>query len=272
MILNIRFKIIVPTYNSYKQTGRLVSSLIFQTYQNWELIFVDGNSIKKHKNALLNYAKKDERITILNQNDNNKGIFGAMNQGFSMSESYSWIFFWGSDDWLPHESVLSNIVCHLKKLRDRNELCDLLICNARYVNFYTLELLRQSKFYFYGNFRLSMFLGFSPPHQACLISPNLRKHLSVYDENLSLSSDLDYFLNISTKKDLKIKLFDYEMIYLGSDGQSRKNNFERTKQVINCYWDAFGLLFFIPFIFRYTIRLFSIFRAFFIKTKFKNLN
>jgi len=206
--LDIRIKIIVPTYNSYKKLGRLVSSLFFQTFQNWELVFVDGDSTKKHKDALLKYSMQDERISILSQEVSNRGIFGAMNQGFSLPDSNSWIFFWGSDDWLPHQNVLYDVVSRIKKIGDKNKICDLLICNARYANYQSQKLLRKSKFYFFRNFRFSMFLGFSPPHQACLISPSLKKYLNSFDENLSLSADLSYFLEISNKKDLSIQLFD----------------------------------------------------------------
>ncbi len=260
--MNIRIKIIVPTLNSYHKVGRLVSSLISQTYENWELVFVDGNSIKKHKNLLLSYANQDDRISILNQETKNKGIFGAMNQGFSLPEDNSWILFWGSDDWLPNQKILHDLITYLKSCRDQNQLCDLLICNARYVNFNSLKLLRKSKFYFFRNLRFSLFLGFSPPHQACLISPNLRKYLKTYDENLSLTADLNYFLKISMKKDLIIKLFDYEMIHLGSDGESRRNNCKRIKQVFICYWNAFGICFFVPFILRYFFRFVSLLKAF----------
>ena len=49
MIKNI--KIVVPTLNTYLILPRLIKSLKRQTWTNWNLLFVDGESNKKHLNG-----------------------------------------------------------------------------------------------------------------------------------------------------------------------------------------------------------------------------
>ena len=58
----ISILIIVPTKNSTKFLGKLVSSLIDQEDPNWRVIFVDYNSEKYHKDYLINVSEtKDLR-------------------------------------------------------------------------------------------------------------------------------------------------------------------------------------------------------------------
>ena len=41
--------LIIPTLNSYNILPKLINSLKMQTFVNWKLIFVDGNSSIEHK-------------------------------------------------------------------------------------------------------------------------------------------------------------------------------------------------------------------------------
>ena len=55
MSKEIRFLIIVPTYNSSRILGRLVNSLKNQTFQNWKTLFIDAYSNKENEELLFNY-------------------------------------------------------------------------------------------------------------------------------------------------------------------------------------------------------------------------
>ena len=44
--------IIMTCLNGEKYLERAVSSIINQTYKNWEIIFIDNNSIDKSKNII----------------------------------------------------------------------------------------------------------------------------------------------------------------------------------------------------------------------------
>ena len=76
-----KFSIIVPTLNSYKILINLVNSIESQTWNKWEVVFVDGESNQKHKNYLKELCNRDKRFFFYKQLKSNKGIFGAMNQG-----------------------------------------------------------------------------------------------------------------------------------------------------------------------------------------------
>ena len=49
---------IVPVYNTEKQVGRCIDSIIAQTYPNWELILVDDGSTDRSLDVIREYKKK----------------------------------------------------------------------------------------------------------------------------------------------------------------------------------------------------------------------
>ena len=46
---------------------------------------------------------------MINQNINEYGIYGAMNEGFKNVKEDEWLFFWGDDDWVPFPDTLKNL-------------------------------------------------------------------------------------------------------------------------------------------------------------------
>lgn len=90
--------IVMPNYNGSKYLEETVRSVIAQTYQNWELLFVDDCS---SDNSLeLVRAFDDDRIRIF-QNEKNSGAAVSRNLALRMAKG-RWIAFLDSDDlWLP---------------------------------------------------------------------------------------------------------------------------------------------------------------------------
>ena len=72
-----KIKIVVPTLNTYSILPKLVNSLKEQTWDSWNLLFVDGKSSAAHHNWLKNSCKNDSRLNLIRQDEKFKGIFGA---------------------------------------------------------------------------------------------------------------------------------------------------------------------------------------------------
>jgi len=97
--------IIVPVKNTEQYLNDCLDSVIDQSYQNWELIAVDDFSDDDCFQILNEYAQKDSRIQVY-QNQTS-GIIGALNLGYSKS-SGEYITRMDSDDIMPSEK-LSNL-------------------------------------------------------------------------------------------------------------------------------------------------------------------
>ena len=86
--------IIMPNYNSEKYVEATVRSVLAQTYQNWELIFVDDCSTDN--SLALVRAFQDDRIRIF-ENETNSGAAVSRNRALKLAVG-DWIAFLDSDD------------------------------------------------------------------------------------------------------------------------------------------------------------------------------
>lgn len=113
---NPLFSVIVPTYNHAKFIKKCLSSIINQTYTNWEAIVV--NNFSDDETIDVVNSLKDERIKLINFK-NNGVIAASRNEGIRNSEG-EWICFLDSDDWWYPKKLetcldylnLSDIVFH----------------------------------------------------------------------------------------------------------------------------------------------------------------
>lgn len=94
--------IVVPVYNVEKYLEKCLNSIINQTYKNLEIICIDDGSPDRSIDILNKFAKKDNRIRIISQQ--NKGLSGARNSGIDNAKG-KYIVFVDSDDWLELKLV-----------------------------------------------------------------------------------------------------------------------------------------------------------------------
>ena len=77
--------IVLPTYNGQKYIKDAIDSVLAQSYQNWELIIVNDCSQDNTLKIINEYAQKDSRIKIIN-NDVNKKLPASLNIGFEAAK------------------------------------------------------------------------------------------------------------------------------------------------------------------------------------------
>lgn len=70
--------VLMPVYNAGEFLVEAIESILAQTYENWELLAVDGGSKDNSLEILKKYTRKDSRIKII-QNGNHQGIGHSLN-------------------------------------------------------------------------------------------------------------------------------------------------------------------------------------------------
>ncbi len=265
MSYNLPLLIIVPTLNTYKVLPRLIKSLKSQTFQEWRLLFVDGPSTNEHMNWLKKSCEEDNRINFIKQNNKNKGIYGAMNQGLEFANKEDWVLFWGSDDWAFSRDTLANIINLLSKHHNYNSesLPDLIIARGTYIDSANGMQKRVSRFdetkNFFDNlaYKKAMFFGSTPPHQATLIGPGARNREPLYSNDFYLTADLDFFLSLINKKNLKVLIMREVIVNMEDSGVSSQYIKLRIYEVLSTYFKHFKIYFIIPFLARYIKKIIS---------------
>ena len=111
-----KISVIVPVYNCEKYLPACFESLLNQTFRDIEMICVDDGSTDTSYAILQQYAKKDHRIKVYQQQ--NSGVASARN--FALDKATGdWIAFCDSDDTVPLDAY--------EKLYKMAKECDIVV-------------------------------------------------------------------------------------------------------------------------------------------------
>lgn len=97
-----KVSVIVPVYNVEQYLEKCIDSLLKQTYQNCEFVFVDDGSTDRSGRILDRYAAQDTRVRVVHQP--NSGISAARNRALEESTG-EYVTFLDSDDWLDQNAI-----------------------------------------------------------------------------------------------------------------------------------------------------------------------
>ncbi len=108
--------IVLPCYNGADFLAQSINSVIAQTYTDWELILVNDCSTDNSLEIMHQYADKDERIRIMD-NEHNLKLPGALNRGFQ--ETKGKYLTWTSHDNRMGPTMLEEFVSYLDNNPDK---------------------------------------------------------------------------------------------------------------------------------------------------------
>ena len=117
--------IIVPNYNYEHTLEKCLTSILNQTYKNYEIVFVDDMSTDESVKIAKKLLKPPHKIIELKQKRLNGG---ARNEAYlHLSDDVDYVYYIDSDDWLYDENAL-------QKINDRLQLAPdvLFVGLARY--------------------------------------------------------------------------------------------------------------------------------------------
>ncbi|MBH5317298.1 glycosyltransferase [Paenibacillus sp. GSMTC-2017] len=118
--MNVKVSVIIPVYNAETYLPACVESLLAQTLQECEFLFVNDGSIDSSAAILKGYQSRDDRIILINQM--NAGVSTARNEGIRRARG-EYIGFVDADDW-----VEPDMYERMYQAASRNE-CDVVISN-----------------------------------------------------------------------------------------------------------------------------------------------
>ena len=117
-----KISVIIPVYNAEKYLCQCLDNLISQTLKDIEIILIDDGSTDSSLNICKKYVQKDNRIKILEQQ--NQGAGAARNKGINTANS-EFVIFLDSDDYYPQNDILETLY---NKAKENN----VLICGGSF--------------------------------------------------------------------------------------------------------------------------------------------
>lgn len=115
------FSVVIPAYNRANTIGRAISSVLEQSYQDFEVVVVDDGSTDSTKNVI--QIVPSNQVKYFYQS--NKGVSSARNLGVS-NASGEYICFLDSDD-----IVMPDWLLYFKQEIDSNLSTDVVFCNCK---------------------------------------------------------------------------------------------------------------------------------------------
>lgn len=106
--------LIVPVYNVEKYINDCLTSIINQSFEDYEVVLVDDGSTDTSGYIADTYAQKDERISVIHKE--NGGLSSARNAGIQACTG-EYLFFIDSDDILDTECALEKIASCLRETK-----------------------------------------------------------------------------------------------------------------------------------------------------------
>lgn len=197
------FSVIIPTLNSEKTLKTCLESILTQTFEDFEILIIDGLS----KDETLNIASSfnDKRVKIYTALDN--GIYDAMNKGIEVA-SGEWLYFLGSDDYL-----LENVFNQIFKTARKNGKYKLIYGNIQFHGEFLIRKLNIKK---YDIIRGTIC------HQAIFYNASLFEDLGLYSYEYLYISDWIFNIKVFLSSN-KVKYIDFTIAVFGTSGKSNEN-------------------------------------------------
>lgn len=183
---NIKISVAIVTYNCAKHVRVSLDSVANQTYDNKEIVVVDGNSTDETFDIVKEFAYIPH--AFISEKDN--GVYDAMNKALKLA-SGDFLIFLGADDSFAHPNVLAEFV-------DKIDLLD----NIYYGNVYRIG---RNDLYC-GKFNSFKFAVKNISHQALFYPKKIYKQ---YSYSLDFKIFADYAYNIKLWKAAKFQYLPF---------------------------------------------------------------
>lgn len=235
---NMKLSIITITYNNAEGLRRTIQSVQSQTFRDFEHIIVDGGSTDSSVDIIREYADNEairrEGYKVIRKEDSStdnlasspiiwisekdKGVYDAQNKGIQMATG-EYCYFLNAGDTFCADDVLERMFSPNSLIASSpNHLSDILYGNEIIVD---------------GNGqRIGIARGVENPsfvdlynscmkHQASFIRRDLFEQYGMYDADMRICSDFDWFFRvIAFHDDVTLQYIDVDIAYFENTGIS----------------------------------------------------
>lgn len=224
----MKLSIITINLNNFAGLQNTIESVLCQTFKDFEWIVIDGGSV----DASLEIIRKYSNCFSYWVSESDGGIYNAQNKGIART-SGDYCYFLNSGDVLYNRETLENIF-------NQDLWADIITGNS-YVrekdgSLHFVKSPKQVTFYtFYHHTIL---------HQATLIRTNLFRKVGLYNENLKIVADWEFFvkalfLHQCTYQSLDLTVSVFDNCGISSNPENYNDSLKERKEVLLRYFPYF---------------------------------
>lgn len=179
-----KISIIIAVYNGSKTIQQCIDSVWQQSYQNKELIIIDGGS----KDATVEMLKANHEKISYWISEPDRGIYNAWNKGLAKANG-EWICFLGADDFFCENDALERVSVALQNIHS-----DIRLAYSR-IMLFTVD----GKQLFpvgepWGKMKTLFKQGMCLPHQGVMHRRSLFEQNGNFDESFRIGGDYELML------------------------------------------------------------------------------
>ena len=189
---NFFFSVIIPTYNQASLLKQAISSVINQSFQNFEVIIIDNHSNDNTYEVVKSFKVKN----LVYKKIQNYGVIGkSRNEGIKLAKG-EWLAFLDSDDtWYSQRlEIISNFI-------KENNTYEVISTDELIID----KMINKEKIWRYGPFTKNFYEnllknGNCVPTSATVVNKKFLKNNNIiFNENKEFitAEDYDFFMNIA---------------------------------------------------------------------------
>ena len=218
----MQFSIITINFNNDEGLRQTINSVVSQIYDDYEYIVIDGGSTDESVNIIRSFSDNIDYWV----SEKDRGIYHAMNKGVAQAHG-EYCLFMNSGDLFYNNSVL--------KLVDESDIQDDIVVGKVVINDKDKQI---SPPPISGELTLYHLYSGSIPHQGSFIKTDLLRKYP-YDENLKISSDWKFFVQVLILENRSIRYLDLYVARYDLDGISASNPVLMREEKDNVLADMF---------------------------------
>jgi glycosyltransferase len=217
----LKISIITVCFNSAKYVKHTFDSILNQTYQNIELVVIDGSSTDGTLDIIKTYKQKfDGRMQWVSEPD--AGIYDAMNKGIKMATG-NIIGILNSDDFYINEHVITDIVNHFQQ-----HDCEAVYGDLVYV--YKENVNKTCRYWRAGEYKPNSFKwGWMPPHPTFFCKRTVYEKYGLFNPDFKSAADYEFLLRVIHKEKIKVVYFPHVIVKMRLGGKSNVSLKNRLK-------------------------------------------
>ena len=226
----MKISIVTATYNSGKTVRDTFMSVLNQTYDNYELIVVDGGSKDDTLEIIRHYEPIfDGRMKWISEPD--RGIYDAMNKGIAMATGDA-VGFLNSDDFYSSCGILRMVASSM-----RNKNIDAVYGDVHYVH--DNDLGKCVRYYSSRAFhRVWMRFGFMPAHPSFYCRREVYEKYGTFDLSYKVAADFECLLRLIFLHRIRTMYLPLDFVTMRTGGASTQG-FASHKQIMSDHQLAF---------------------------------